>query len=193
MVNGVDPNKVIFTGENPYIRLAHASGGELTTRTSFWRVLLSPAGPGHVLFITSELTDNQPRVYSDNIAVARWFQRDIAKVQFPPFGDERIEVIDAEFEKSGDIRSYWTETIISGDDHIAMTWYEIQEPYIINHPPGSRPGRRHGVYACMIPAAAARLTINGQQAEGRTFLSSDYPDSLGVSSLAFSESWLISH
>ena len=193
MVSGVDSNKVILTGENPYIRLSHTPDGELTTRTSFWRVLLSPAGPGHVLFITSELTDNKPRVYSDNIAVARWFQRDIAKVQFAPFGDESLEVIDAEFGKSGDIRSYWTEAIVSRDDYISMTWYEIKEPYIINHPPGSRPGRRHGVCACMIPAAGARLTLNGEQATGRTFLAEEHPDTQSVSSLAFSESWLLPH
>jgi hypothetical protein len=191
MTMGTDPNRVILTGENPYIRLGASADGEVTTRTSFWRVLVSPGGPGHVLFITSELTGNQPRVYSDNIAVARWFQRELVGVQYEPFADQNLEVIEAEFDTDGDVRSFWNETISSEDDLITMTWYDIAEPYIINHPPNSRPGRPHGVYACMIPAGGARLTLNGQSASGRTFLSSEHPGTQNVSSLAFSESWLL--
>ena len=59
---GIDPNKIMLTGENPFIRLAHESGGEITTRSSFWRVIISPTGPGHVLTMTSEITNNQTRI-----------------------------------------------------------------------------------------------------------------------------------
>ena len=191
MANGVDPNKVILTGENPYIRFSHTPDGELTTRTSLWKVILSPAGPGSALFIVSELTGNQPRIYSDNIAMARWFQRNIVNHQFQPFADEGLDVIEAEFEEYGDVRSFWSEAIVSGEDDITMTWYDIGEPHIINPPPNSRPGRPHGVYACMIPAAGARLTLNGVAASGRTYLASEHPNTAAMSSLAFSETWLL--
>ena len=55
MTTNFDPNKVLLTGENPFIRLADGPGASVTTDASFWRVILSPKGPGHVLFITSEL------------------------------------------------------------------------------------------------------------------------------------------
>jgi hypothetical protein len=45
----VDPNAVILTGENPIIRLSDTDGGPKTTDASFWRITLSPGGPGHVL------------------------------------------------------------------------------------------------------------------------------------------------
>ena len=64
----VDPNAVILTGENPFIRLSATDGGPNTTEASFWRITFSPGGPGHVLYLTSELTDNQLRIYADNIA-----------------------------------------------------------------------------------------------------------------------------
>ena len=191
MTFGIDPNKVILTGENPFIRLAHSHDGELTTRTSLWKVLFSPHGSGNVLFIVSTLTGEVPRIYADNIQVARWFQRDIAKLQYEPFGDEQLEIIDAEFDAYGDVRDYWTETISSDEDEILMTWYDIKEPHIIDYPPHSRPGRPHGVYACMIPTAGAQITINGERAEGETFLVEQHPDSLATSSLAFSESWVV--
>ena len=95
MPNGVDPNKVLLTGENPFIRLSQTADGEFTSRTSFWRIIFSPGGPGHVLFIVSELTDNEPRVYSDNIAMTRWLQRTLETHMHAPFGNDGLEVIEA--------------------------------------------------------------------------------------------------
>jgi len=43
-----DPNRVILTGENPFIRLSQTDGGPNTTNASFWRIITCPAGPGHV-------------------------------------------------------------------------------------------------------------------------------------------------
>ena len=34
----VDPNAVILTGENPFIRLSATDGGPNTTEASFWRI-----------------------------------------------------------------------------------------------------------------------------------------------------------
>jgi hypothetical protein len=44
-----DPNQVRLTGENSFIRLLEAADGKQLTRVSHWRILYSPAGPGHVL------------------------------------------------------------------------------------------------------------------------------------------------
>ena len=38
----VDPNRVLLTGENPYIRLSETDGDPSTTDASFWRILFSP-------------------------------------------------------------------------------------------------------------------------------------------------------
>ena len=69
-----DPNRVIVTGENPFIRLSVKDGDPNSTDASFWRILFSPSGPGHVLYLKSELTEGLWRIYSDNIAMARWLQ-----------------------------------------------------------------------------------------------------------------------
>jgi len=53
-----DPNRVILTGENPFIRLSVNDGDPFTTNASFWRIITCPAGPGHVLYLNSELTGN---------------------------------------------------------------------------------------------------------------------------------------
>ena len=40
-----DPNRVIVTGENPFIRLSEKDGDPNSTDASFWRILFSPAWP----------------------------------------------------------------------------------------------------------------------------------------------------
>ena len=45
-------------------------------------------------------------------------------------------MIDAEFDKSGDARDFWTETGWSShDEEIALTWYDIGEPLLIHTQP----------------------------------------------------------
>ena len=70
-----DPNCVVLTGENPFIRLSETDDDAYTTNASFWRVLFSPAGPGHVLYVKSELTENRWRIYADNIGSVQAFVR----------------------------------------------------------------------------------------------------------------------
>src|SRR6188508_2033211 len=65
-----DPNKTILTGENPFVRLSPKDGDPNSTEASYWRIIFSPAGPGHVLYLKSELTERRWRIYSDNIAMA---------------------------------------------------------------------------------------------------------------------------
>ena len=48
----VDPNDVLMTGENSFVRLS-TDGSTVASRTSHWPVLWCPGGSGHVLFIFS--------------------------------------------------------------------------------------------------------------------------------------------
>ena len=185
-----DPNQVRLTGENSYIRLSEEESGPQTTRTSHWRILLSPAGAGHVLFIKSGEIDDEIRIYADNIALARWLQEEIECLLFPDFADQSIPVTDAGFTKSGDVRSFWTEKVVSDDDEILLTWHDFLEPYMLRVEAGSAPGRPHGVYSCFVPARRAQLTINGSVVAGQPVLEmrGDKPSSSAC--LAWSETWV---
>jgi len=97
MMTPTDPNQVRLTGENSFIRLFHEQNGPQLTRISHWRVLLSPGGPGHVLYMQSDLTDQRVHVYADNIALARWLQEEIETLLFPPFAEPSLPVVEAAF------------------------------------------------------------------------------------------------
>src|SRR5436309_14097552 len=117
-MSAADPNPVILTGENPFIRLSAKEGGAITTSASFWRIVFCPAGPGHVLYLKSELTENQWRIYADNIAMARWLQTTVQGMLNPELADVSIPVIDAEFAKSGDPRYFWTERVTTREEEV---------------------------------------------------------------------------
>ena len=122
MTSPVDPNQICLTGENSFIRLSASAGGPNTTRSSHWRVLWSPAGAGHVLFLKSEdFNQNPDRVYSDNIALTRYLQQEIETLLFPEFADVGLPVIAAGFSKSGDPANFWTETVAAADETVVLS------------------------------------------------------------------------
>ena len=190
MVSPVDASEVRLTGENSYIRLSQEEGGQLTSRVQHWRVLLSPAGPGHALFLQSELTDNQVRIYADNIGLARWLQEEIESGLYAANGDQSIAVAEATFSRHGDVRSFSTEKAISGDTEISMTWYDFGEPFANRLPPGFISGLPHGVYNVIIPARRAQLVVNGRVAQGRPSPQQRNGHTGSSCSLAWSETWV---
>ena len=163
----VDPHRVVLTGENPFIKISEKDGDPLSTDASFWRIIFSPAGPGHVLYMKSELTDDRWRIYSDNIAMARWLQGTIQGMLNPATADTTIQVTEAEFSQSGDQRDFWIEQIHAPGEEIAMTWYDCGDPLLVHTDPTTDPNRPYGVCTVLIPAAGARLTYNGVQAKGQ--------------------------
>jgi hypothetical protein len=188
--NPTDPNQVRVTGENSFIRLSQEDGGPQTTRASHWRVLLSPGGPGHVLFVKSEAIDDEVRVYSDNIAMARWLQEEIESMLFPEFADQSLPVIDALFEKRGDGISFWTEIVESEEDSIILTWHDFVEPFMVAATVGIIPGRTHGVFSCFLPARRAQITINGLVPGGSVFPSMRGDRVSSTACVAWSETWV---
>jgi len=184
-----DPNQVILTGENPFIRLSARDGDPNTTDASFWRILFCPAGPGHVLYLKSELTEGRWRIYADNIAMARWLQATVQGMLNAETADQTIPVIEADFSKSGDARDFWNERVYARDEEISLTWHEIGEPLLIHTQPHAVPERPYGVCTVLIPALGARLTRNGVQAAGRPWPREREGRPFSTCALAFSESW----
>ena len=184
-----DANRVILTGENPFIRLSPNDGDPLTTNASFWRIIFCPAGPGHVLYLKSELTGSRWRIYSDNIAMARWLQTTVQGMLNPETADTAMPVTEAQFTKAGDPRYFWTERMTARDEEIALTWYQIGEPLLIHTQPNAEPSRPYGVCTLLVPALGARLTRNGVEAKGRPWPREREGRPFSTCALAFSETW----
>ncbi len=184
-----DANRVILTGENPFIRLSERDGDPNKTDASFWRIIFCPAGPGHVLYLKSEVTSNRWRIYSDNIAMTRWLQSTVQGMLNAELKDSSIPVTDATFSKSGDYRDFWTERLTAKGEEIALTWYRMGDPLLIHTQPNATPDRPYGVCTVLVPALGARLTRNGVDAAGQPWSRQREGRPFSTCALAFSESW----
>ena len=163
----VDPHDPVMTGENSFVRLSSDGGSTIPERVSHWRVLWSPAGQGHALFIESTLL-NKKQIYSDNAGVARFLQRTIETLLHQPFADESLPIVDAKFERSGNSLSAVEERVVSRKDEIILTWWDFMPPFVLTMAPGTM-NRPLGVYSTFIPARGAQLSVNGQAAAGKVF------------------------
>ncbi len=184
------PGKLILNGENPFIPLSQAPGDPFTTDASLWTITWSPRGAGHALFIRSELTDGQWRIYSDNPALVSWLQATVQGMLNPETAGNDIAVLEAGFSQQGDLQGSWTQTVHSGADEIVLAWSNLIEPLLMAHDrPTGLPERRYGVSVVMVPALEAELTLNGRKASGRVWPCKYDGQPFSTASLAFSESW----
>ncbi len=189
MAQPVDPNEVMMTGENSFIRLSADGGKTHTSRVSHWRVLWCPAGAGHAMFVQSPLIENRVQVYSDNLAVARWLQRTIETLLYPPFADVALPVFAAQFARSGDPHSAAVETVDSALDSIVLTWHDCIEPFVLTMAPGMG-NRPIGVFSTFFPAKCAQIEMNGRFAPHATWLEMRGDRQSSSACLALSETWV---
>jgi hypothetical protein len=184
----VDPHDVVMTGENSFIRLSNDGGKTMTDRVSHWRVLWSPSGQGHALFIESPLTGDAPVIYADNAGVVRYLQRTIEVLLHQPFADESLPIIDAEFARTGRSLATLEERITTDDAAIVLSWWDLMKPFILTMPPGAMQ-RPLGVYSTFIPARGAQLSVNRAASQGKVFPQERFGRSSSSCCLAWSESW----
>ena len=139
----------------------------------------------------SELTENRWRIWTDNIAMARWLQETVQGMLNGELKDTSIPVTDAEFSKAGDYRSFWTEKAVARGEEVALTWFDLGDPLLIHTQPFNVPERPYGVCTVLVPAlgtgAAAPSTASRRPASRWKREREKRPFS--TSALAFSESW----
>ncbi len=184
----IETHKVHFVGENSFLRLKEGGGAETTT-CSHWRAFFSPGGSGTVLFVQSDATDGEVKIYTDNTEFTRFVQGLEAGMR-AQFSNQSDPVIDATFSRAGDYRSSYSEIVESADERIELTWRDIREPFFVTLPPGNEVTGDWGVYSCLIPAWDCTLNVGGRTATGQAF-EDDLGGELSSSScLAWGESWL---
>jgi hypothetical protein len=189
MTSPVDPNDVMMTGENSFIRYSPDGGKTQPDRVSHWRVLWCPAGAGHALFARSTLTDGEVRIWSDNPPVARWLQSEIESYLFPAFADAKTPVAPASFARLGGIESRAAELVTAQDAEVLLSWEGFLTPFVLNMPPGSA-NRPIGVFSTFFPAKAARISINGRVAAGMPYAEKRGDRDSTSACLAWSETWV---
>jgi hypothetical protein len=189
MTSPVDPNDVMMTGENSFIRYSADGGKTQSDRVSHWRVLWCPAGAGHALFAKSTLTGGAVRIWSDNPPVARWLQKEIESHLFPAFADAATPAVPATFVRAGGIDTRACELVTAKDAEVLLSWEDFLAPFVLHMPPGSA-NRPIGVFSTFFPAQAARISLNGRLAAGAPYAEKRGERASSSACLAWSETWV---
>jgi hypothetical protein len=194
-LSDVKGGRVAVIGENPGIRLVLKEGAAPSTTVSFWRVVQSPAGAGHVCFVTSDIEGDGPTpddirlAFTDNEKLAEYVAMQLMTAFDRAYGEKPFPVRRARFERSGDTATAWRETIKADGYAIDLVWRDFYEPFAIE----SRAGVPHNPYTILstfIPAKAADVIINGAHAAGRATPRMRGTRQSSSAFLAFAETWL---
>jgi hypothetical protein len=191
----VKDGRVAVIGENPGIRLATKEGAPPSTSVSFWRVFQSPAGTGHVCFVTSDIAGDGPTpddirlAFTDNEKLAEYVALQLMTAFDKAYGERPFPVRRARFERSGDTATAWTESLTADGYRIDLVWRDLIEPFTIE----SRAGVPHNPYTILstfVPARSADVIINGKKAAGQATPRMRGPRQSSSAFLAFAETWL---
>jgi hypothetical protein len=180
------PQKVFLSGENPYIALRTTPDGPAVARASFWRIHFSPAGTGHVCFVTvgEQGTPGAVRVaLTDNPRLSAYLVKDVLATFDKAYVDWPFTTVaGATFGRSGDARAEHRETCKASGYDIALSWRDMQTPGLVDILAGSRPANPFGITYLRIPAGSATITVNGKPAPGVSVPAGAF--------LAFGETWI---
>jgi hypothetical protein len=194
-LSDVKDGKVAVIGENPGIRLVTKEGAAASTSVSFWRVFQSPAGTGHVCFVTSDITGDGPTpddirlAFTDNAKMADYVASQLMTAFDKAYGEKPFPVRPARFDRSGDTATAWRETLNADGYSIELVWRDFYEPFAIE----SRAGVPHNPYTILstfVPARTAEVIINGKRAAGSATPRMRGTRQSSSSFLAFAETWL---
>ena len=183
----VNPHELILIGENSFVRLSTDGGKTQSSRASHWRVLWSPAGPGHALFVDSALVGGV-RIYADSEPLARFLQKEIEYLLHKPFADVSIPVTSATFTREGTPPGICAEVLRAGADEIRLSWSDFVTPFNFEAPVGFDK-RPVGCQTTFFPGRTASLTLNGRKADGDPWRLNRGGKPCTTACLAWCETW----
>ncbi|OGC92937.1 MAG: hypothetical protein A2W25_11535 [candidate division Zixibacteria bacterium RBG_16_53_22] len=189
--SGVKYGKVYVSGENPVLRLRlNEQDKTFVTNASLWRIVYSPAGIGHICYITSDITGDGPSpddvraIFTDNESLLEYMNREI----MTRYLKDPLPVHKATFTATGDSLKEWVEVVKSDAYTIVLIWRDFGEAFLVDSPIGG--DMKFGISSLGIPAKKAEVYINGIKAVGRPF-----PEMIGkmqnsTARLWWAETWV---
>ena len=191
----VKNGRVAISGENPVINLSMTGAAPNSTSVSFWRVVYSPVGMGHVCYITADLTGDGPSkddirmAFTDNQDLFGYIDTAIMPMLTGAYRKDPVHSWPATFARSGDTRTAWKETITAEKFTVELVWKDFIQPFLLDTPMGGT-SNPYGITSMFLPARAADVIINGTRVAGQPYprMRGTTPSSSAF--LAFSETWV---
>jgi hypothetical protein len=195
----VVPGTVDWSGENPGMYLRESPDGDYTALASFFRVVVSPHGPGHAAFVfldpASSGTDERPNAcYTDNEPLARYLEKGFIS-HFGAFKGNanlgRVEYRVADrFEHEGSHTTAWREIVTGPGLHLELEWSDLYDTFQLDVPPEDSATGQHRMFSTFVSARGGTMRLNGQTGAGEPFGRDSHGRAGSSAFLAFSETWI---
>jgi len=195
----VNPLTVDWSGENPGIVLKNGPDGETTCLVSFFRVVVSPHGPGHAAFVVTDpqLSGTSAAVntcFTDNEPLARYLLSDFIRFfgawRSLPALEQLTFTPATSFTHTGDQTSGWTEQVTGPGVDVTLTWRALSEPFLVEYMPEQSATGHHEMFSLFVPAGEAEVAANGVRGAGVPGPRDVFGRQSSTAFLAFSETWL---
>ena len=196
----VNNQNIIWTGENPYIRLFDGESGMVVTSISLFRIVYSSQyGNGHALFLLSDIDadgfnseDDYCVCLTDNLVLANWLKEEVV-LGYTGFRDmpnecSAMPIIETQdFCFTGDPSQSWTETVKAEGIEIELSWKCLDTPFYAEIPSSNWPNT-----VCTVLQASRNVDvlIDGKRPKGHIKDEDFYGKPSTSCCLAFSETWL---
>ena len=188
---------VEWSGENPGISLKETADGPFVTLASFFRVVLSPHGPGHALvLLQSPQNASAPGnvCFHDNEKLARYLVSDFvsnfgAWKGLPGLQGLNYRRLDS-VAASGDPASDYSETVKAGDTTVVLNWSGLGKSFCFALPPDKSATGQHWMPSLFVPCSSATVNVNGKTLPGKPVPREIAGHKLTTAMLAFSETWI---
>jgi len=183
----VNPHRILVAGENSFVRLGRDGSATPAHWASHWRVFWSQAGPGHVLFLDSELIGGL-QIFADSEELARFLQQMIEYFLYEPFADSALRITQAAFQREAAPPCPTTESVAWSDGVVHLRWSQFLDPFSFAAPPGFN-GRPLGLHTTFFPARSASLVVSGRGAVGAPWRDARGDQPCTSACLAWCETW----
>jgi hypothetical protein len=180
--------------------LLDKEGGQILTAVSYCRIVWSPAGPGHVCYVTTgdgKSPGDMRIAFTDNRKLYNFLTQEIMSVLDRAIPQRPFTVVQARFDDpgqgtfsdSGDTMNERKVSFKSAQYKVDLVWRDFYSPFQLDTPSGGAQNP-FGVTSLFIPAKSADVIINGKRAAGNVYPQKRGPAQSSSAFLAFSESWV---
>ena len=192
--------EVDWSGDNPGIYLKADPDGPYLSLMVWFRVALSPHGPGHVLVLLENPSQAgaPPGIanfcIADNLPLARYLIENFCK-KFGVFrgaaafaGLPFIPM--AGHETSGDMKTSSTVVVRAENLEVRLVWDKLGKPFAADVLPEKSATGEHEMYSVFVESHDASIHVNDRRLNGRPQLR-DFMGRQAMSAfLACSETWV---
>jgi hypothetical protein len=189
-----------WSGDNPGIYLRAQDDGPWVALALFFRVVVSPHGPGTIGLVVGDPEQSQgfPKArnvcVSDNRALSDYLIRDFVSV-FPTFrgvaGLGAMTHLPLKSARTDSSEARHSEFIAADGLDLELTWEGLGEAVAANIPPERSSTKRHRMYSVFRAARAGRIVLNGKPLPGQAVARDFHGRPMTSALLAFSESWIL--